>query len=306
MPGVEVALVDANEITQVVTSNASGRFEFPPVIPGKYVLEVTLAGFRALRQEFELRNARDWDRAVTLQVGEVKESIVDSGEPRDRADEQAPSRAASQPIRVGGNVRVPRKELDVRPVYPAAMREAGLTGVVPIEAVIGRDGAVSSVRVLSAQVHPDFAIAAVDAVRQWRFTPTLLNGVPVEVVMTVSVRFDLDEPPAAPAERAAASDAGGLQLDDANFCCPGYLETMTQRIRSNWAQQQGAAGQALVKFTVRRDGMLTNVEIAKTSDNPQLDLESRRAVIATRQVPALPDQFRRPDLTVYLAFDYKP
>ena len=66
------------------------------------------------------------------------------------------------------------------------MRDAGLTGVVPVEALIGSDGAVSSVRVLSAQVHPDFAIAAVDAVRQWRFTPTLLNGVPVEVVMTVS------------------------------------------------------------------------------------------------------------------------
>jgi protein TonB len=73
------------------------------------------------------------------------------------------------------------------------MRDAGLTGLVPVEAIIGRDGTVSSVRVLSAQVHPDFAIAAVDAVRQWRFTPTLLNSVPVEVVMTVSVRFDLGD-----------------------------------------------------------------------------------------------------------------
>lgn len=266
------------------------------------MLEATLAGFRALRHEFELRDARDWDRAVTLQVGEVKETITIRESRVTAPQQQAPFRA---PVRVGGNVRVPRKELDVRPVYPAAMREAGLTGVVPIEAVIGRDGTVSSVRVLSAQVHPDFAIAAVDAVRQWHFTPTLLNGVPVEVVMTVSVRFDLEEPPAGPAERAAGSSAGGPQLDDANFCCPEYIETMTQRIRSNWDQQQGAAGQALVKFTIRRDGMLTNVEIAKTSDNPLLDLESRRAVIETRQVPALPDQFRRPDLTVYLTFDYK-
>jgi TonB family protein len=49
------------------------------------------------------------------------------------------------------------------------------------------------VRVLSAQVHPDFAIAAVDAVRQWQFTPTLLNGQPVEVVMTVTVQFSLSD-----------------------------------------------------------------------------------------------------------------
>lgn len=57
--------------------------------------------------------------------------------------------------------------------------------------MIGRDGHVASARVLSAQVHPDFAAAALDAVRQWRFTPTLLNGKAVDVVMTVSVTFKL-------------------------------------------------------------------------------------------------------------------
>ena len=62
-----------------------------------------------------------------------------------------------------------------------------------LQALIGIDGTVTSVRVLSAQVHPDFAIAAVDAVRQWIFTPTLLNGKPVEVVMTVSVQFNLSD-----------------------------------------------------------------------------------------------------------------
>ena len=189
MPGVAVTLLDANEIPSKATTNAGGRFDFPPVIAGKYVLEATIPGFRALRQEFELRDAADWNRSVTLQLGELKETIT-VRETRMNPPAQPPP--ASQPVRVGGNVRAPRKELDVKPVYPASMREAGLTGVVPIEAVIGRDGTVSSVRVLSAQVHPDFAIAAVDAVRQWRFTPTLLNGLAVEVVMRVSVTFDLD------------------------------------------------------------------------------------------------------------------
>ena len=191
LPGAEVTLVDANEATSVATSDASGRFEFPSIGPGRYVLSFALPGFRVLRHEFELRDARDWDRAFTLQVGELRETVT-IRETRVLAATPQPA-VRPQPIRVGGNIRAPRKELDVRPVYPAAMREAGLTGVVPIEAVIGSDGTVSSVRVLSAQVHPDFAIAAVDAVRQWRFTPTLLNGVPVEVVMTVSVRFDLED-----------------------------------------------------------------------------------------------------------------
>ena len=193
MPGVEVVLVDANQITQVVTSDAGGRFEFPPVAPGKYVLEATLRGFRSLRHELELREARDWNRAVTLQVGDLMETISVRASRVTAPAPQAPSGTGpAAPVRVGGNVRAPLKEVDVRPVYPPAMRQAGLTGVVPIEAIIGRDGRVSSVRVLSAQVHPDLAIAAADAVRQWRFTPTLLNGVAVEVVMTVSVGFDLE------------------------------------------------------------------------------------------------------------------
>lgn len=188
LPGVQVTLVGANEATAVATTTASGRFAFPPVGPGKYVLEVALPGFRMLRQELELRDARDWDRAVTLQVGEVQETVTV------RASHAAPSHEAAsrQAVRVGGNVKPPLKIKDVRPTYPDSMREAGLTGVVPLQAIIGRDGIVSSVRVLSAQIHPDLAGAAIDAVRQWRFTPTLLNGQPVEVVMTVSVRFDLE------------------------------------------------------------------------------------------------------------------
>lgn len=192
LPGVEVTLVDANEATSVVASDATGRFEFPSVGPGKYELKFALPGFRVLRHAFELRDARDWDRAFTLQVGEVNESITIRASRATLPKQLKPYSAGARPVRVGGNVRAPLKTLDVRPVYPPAMRVAGLTGVVPIEAIIGTDGTVSSVRVLSAQVHPDFGIAAADAVRQWRFIPTMLNGVPVEVVMTVSIRFDLE------------------------------------------------------------------------------------------------------------------
>ncbi|HUF23317.1 MAG TPA: TonB family protein [Vicinamibacterales bacterium] len=192
IPGVTVTLVDAAQNTSVATSAATGRFDFPPVAAGKYTLDVTLPGFRALRQELELRNARDWERAVILQVGELRESVTVSAGRITVQEQVPPAPAPRMPVRVGGDVRPPRKTVDVKPTYPASMRQAGLSGVVPIEAIIGRDGAVSSVRVLSAQVHPDFAIAAADAVRRWRFSPTLLNGAPVDVMMTVSVRFALN------------------------------------------------------------------------------------------------------------------
>ena len=191
LPGVELTLEAAEQTKSTVTTDATGRFQFPGVAPGRYVIAASLAGFRPLRHEFELRNARDWDRAVTLQVGDLRETITVT---ESRVAARQPSQPqGAKPIRVGGNIRAPRKELDVRPTYPLSMREAGREGVVPLEAIIGLDGTVTYVRVLSAQVHPDFAIAAVDAVRQWRFSPTLLNGVPVEVVITVSVTFDLDD-----------------------------------------------------------------------------------------------------------------
>jgi TonB family protein len=191
LPGVELKLEDAGQIKWQSTSDASGRFEFPPVQSGKYVLEAAIPGFRPLRHEFELRNARDWDRAITLQVGDVRETILVKTQ---RTAGPAPAAApAPRPVRVGGNIRVPRKIHHVAPLYPKSMSDAGREGEVPLEAVIGRDGTVQTVRVLSANVHPDFAIAAADAVRQWRFDPTLLNGVPVDVVMTVTVSFTLSE-----------------------------------------------------------------------------------------------------------------
>ena len=92
-------------------------------------------------------------------------------------------------VRVGGNIQAPQKISDVAPLYPAIARASHTEGVVILEAVIGEDGSVRDVRVLRSI--PLLDAAAVDAVRQWRFTPTLLNGEPVPVVMTVTVAFKL-------------------------------------------------------------------------------------------------------------------
>ena len=91
------------------------------------------------------------------------------------------------PVRVGGSIKEPRKIRDVKPVYPADAAAAGITGIVIIEATIGKDGFVTDAKVLRNV--PMLDEAALDAVRQWLFTPTLLNGVPVEVIMTVTVSF---------------------------------------------------------------------------------------------------------------------
>ena len=91
--------------------------------------------------------------------------------------------------RVGGDIRPPQKVTDVAPVYPPLARAARVEGIVILEAVIGEDGGVRDVRVLRSV--PLLDGAAMEAVRQWRFTPTLLNGEPVPVVMTITVAFKL-------------------------------------------------------------------------------------------------------------------
>jgi protein TonB len=93
------------------------------------------------------------------------------------------------PVRVGGQIKEPRKLKDVRPEYPAIAREARVQGMVMIETLIDTQGRVSEAKVLRSV--PLLDQAALDAVRQWVFAPTLLNGVPVEVLMTVTVSFNL-------------------------------------------------------------------------------------------------------------------
>lgn len=100
----------------------------------------------------------------------------------------APSAAeGAGPIRVGGSIREPKKIRHVTPKYPAEALAAGVEGLVVVEAVIATDGSVKDVQVLRSV--PLLDGAAMDAVRQWSFTPTLLNGVPVEVIITASVNF---------------------------------------------------------------------------------------------------------------------
>ena len=101
--------------------------------------------------------------------------------------------AAQKVVRVGGNVRAPRQVKRVDPVYPEEAKAAGVSGVVIIEITIGTGGPVVKAVVLRSI--PMLDQAALDAVYQWEYEPTLLNGEPVEVVMTVTVNFTLKSSP---------------------------------------------------------------------------------------------------------------
>ena len=95
----------------------------------------------------------------------------------------------SAPIRVGGDVQAARIIHQPIPVYPPLARSARISGQVKLEGIIGKDGRIQHLRVLSG--HPLLTQAALDAVRQWIYKPTLLNGEPVEVIAPIEVNFTI-------------------------------------------------------------------------------------------------------------------
>jgi TonB family protein len=97
--------------------------------------------------------------------------------------------------------------------------------------------------------------------------------------------------------------AAGSDLDVNNFCCPDYLTVMARRIRENWNYRQGLAGTTVMRFTIQRDGRITDIGVEQSAGYV-LDLTAQRALQMLRQLPPLPAAYTYPTLTVYLKFDY--
>jgi periplasmic protein TonB len=98
---------------------------------------------------------------------------------------------AVQRIRVGGQVQQANLIRQPKPIYPPLAKQARIQGVVRFEAIIGKDGTIQNLRLVSG--HPLLVPAAQEAVKQWLYKPTLLNGEPVEVATVIDVNFTLSQ-----------------------------------------------------------------------------------------------------------------
>ena len=187
-----------------VKSDSSGKFEFVPLPADNYTLMATMPGFKKSEDSVVL-TGKKVSRDVTLTLGELQETIsvrasalpagATEASPERRRDQPALSRAGfqkdlegCQASANGGRVRPPRKIKDVKPIYPANLRESGTAGKVLLKATIAVDGTVREVEVVKS-ANPDLDNAAMEAVRQWLFDGTLLNCAPVEVTMNVNIDF---------------------------------------------------------------------------------------------------------------------
>jgi protein TonB len=92
-------------------------------------------------------------------------------------------------VQVSGGLQQARLISQLKPQYPPRARQAGIQGAVVLEAIISKEGTVMNVNVISG--HPFLIPAALDAVRQWKYKPTLLNNEPVEVVTNITMNFSL-------------------------------------------------------------------------------------------------------------------
>lgn len=217
VPNAQVVLNDsAGAAVATVETNAIGNFAIPDVPAGTYSVSVSVPGFRKLTQTgvvLEAGQTRDVGK-MFLQLGTANESVTVTGARTDPpapavAPSQAPPRAfveeftlprdaANRPappagaIRVGGIVQALKLLVATRPVYPSEVKKDGVSGTVQIRAVVSKTGVLLGPTVTN---QPDrrLAQAALDAVAQWRYQPTLLNGEPVETLASIDVTFQLKD-----------------------------------------------------------------------------------------------------------------
>jgi len=186
----------ATKDTREATSDQAGRFTFGAVPAGDYEMQAKLMGFDKAQGRLTLAPGQTLNRDVALQIGSLEESMTVSAgaAPRPPAapivpPPYDPAADRCSQTATGGCITPPKPLGHAAPIYPQQQREAGVGAIVRIVARVGTDGFLKDFRVASPAADPAFVDATVAALRQWQFTTTRLDGVPVEANITVTTNF---------------------------------------------------------------------------------------------------------------------
>ena len=178
---------------ETTLTNEAGEYGFSAIPPGRYAIEVRVPGFKLGKQEGVVTSGTATRVDAAMELGGISEQVTVRAARSAPAPVMPQRSGTPQRIPVGGNVQMARLIRQPRPDYPAELKQLGVTGVVMIQAVISKDGELLNPRVVNTDVDWRLAQSALDAVKQWRYTPTLLNGQPVEVATSVAVAYELDQ-----------------------------------------------------------------------------------------------------------------
>jgi TonB family protein len=194
LPNVPVAVADVTtNARHEVRTDRTGHYEFVALPSGSYKLTIVQPGFRAVDQAVALGGAT-MTQDYVLRIAEIHETIFVVDAPPTPMPEAKKAilmkkRQAAPPCTadcVGGNIGVPWKLKDVKPIYPESAK--GVGGVVALRGIIDTNGRVGNLQVVG-DANPDLAQAAIAAVSQWEFEATQLDGQPIETEMNVSITF---------------------------------------------------------------------------------------------------------------------
>jgi TonB family protein len=195
VPGSTVTAKNLDGSNQETTQvNDAGEYVFTAIPPGRYAIEARARGFKIAKVEGVVTAGTAARADVNLALGEIAETVAVTGSSsvvRGSAIRQATG--TPQRVPIGGNVRAARLIQQPKPVYPEDLKQQGVTGRVVIKAILSKEGILLNPQVVNTDVHPGLAQAALNAVSQWRYEPTLLNGQPVEVVTTIEIAYELDQ-----------------------------------------------------------------------------------------------------------------
>jgi TonB family protein len=184
VPGALILLKNNTSHQEAARANAAGEYKFSSLPAGSYTLEARSRGFAEFQKAVVLPAGQT---NIILAIGTVTEAVEVVGKAPRPQETGTPHR-----IRVGGNVQATKLVSMIKPAYPPGAEAAGIEGTVLLRAVISTAGDLLGLSVINQSVDPDLASAAMDAVKQWHYEPTLLNGEPVEVVTTIAVTFRLE------------------------------------------------------------------------------------------------------------------
>jgi TonB family protein len=185
------SLDDPNATPVTTRTSAVGVYAFAGLPPGRYRIQFSLPGFAPADRVVTLGTGQPGELDLQLSVGQVREVVTVRGQ-RPATSNAKAATAPPQRTRVGGNVQAARLVVQVPPVYPPELQQAGISGSVVLSALISKTGEPENLQLVSPYADPRLAQAALDAVQQWRYQPTLLNGEPVKVLTQITVDFRLD------------------------------------------------------------------------------------------------------------------
>lgn len=276
IPGVKVQIVlgDTRQVFDRAVTDDGGHFELTRPSLETIFLRFVHQGFRPAVYTAEQLN--DGPLHVVLEVGQITETVEIRSTTNAQEEKASPKKPQKTPLRIAGDIAPPKILHKVNPVYPPAAKRAGVEGLVTLSITINEQGEVWDAQVTRGD--DLLRASAVTAVKKWRFSPTLINGLAVPVMADVEITFSLSEPKKSapePPQTTPIRVGGAVQESKLlSKVAPEYPQE---------AKEKGIQGIVILQLTINEKGEVSDVKVLKGDE-----LLSKAAVDAVRQWQYVP------------------